>query len=81
MPQPDNTSPLKVTKPPEKKLKRVAKGRISNETLLLNTDIEKLQNLIDNKQFDPAQKLLKKLKKTYPDYNFSNFDKLLDSSQ
>ncbi|VAW37542.1 hypothetical protein MNBD_GAMMA01-1474 [hydrothermal vent metagenome] len=48
--------------------------------ITIPADIQKLKDLINQKHFAKAKRLLKKLKKKYPDYDFTEFENLIEKN-
>jgi len=46
----------------------------------LERKLKKLQQLIDKRKIKKARRFLKKLKKNYPDYDYTKFEKLLENN-
>jgi hypothetical protein len=55
----------------------VTGAKIRMPDLETPVDIQKLEDLIIHKHFTEAKKLLKELKEKYPDYDFSQLEKLI----
>ena len=68
------------TETDDKALERivVTGSRIQTTDLKTSLDIQKLEDLIINKRFAKAKRLLKELKEKYPDFDFSELEKLID---
>jgi hypothetical protein len=55
-------------------------SRIYDLPKKLERKLKKLQQLIDKRKIKKAKQLLKKLKEKYPDYDYTEFEKLLEQS-